>query len=186
MKVRDHLKYCRFKYENSLNPTKFVLGEVVTVIDKVGGEFGRVGVVINIHDDGDIRTDMFGNYHVDGLRLSTLDEVKDKRPELLADLDVKQYADSIKIYHVYETDDDEADDRLITGTIKDVRKWAKDLWKYNDVPNGMIKEILNIDIEEDYYNHIDNDAYLLTALRKMGYVVTVGCVVPLEDFELID
>ena len=184
MKVRDHLKYCRFKYENSLKPTKFVLGEVVTVIDKVGGEFGRVGVVIQIQEDGDIRTDAFGNYHIDGLRLSTLDEVKAKRPELLADLDNKQYADTLNIYRVWETDEVDRDDCLMIGTIKDVREWAKDLWKFNDVPNGMIKDLLEIDVEEDYYNHIDNDSNLLTALAKMGYVVTVGCVVPIEDFEL--
>ena len=64
-----------------------------------------------------------------------------------------------------------------------MRKWAKDLWKYNDSPNGMIQDLLEIDVEEDYYYHIDDDKNLLTALHKLGYDVVVACEVPIEDFE---
>jgi hypothetical protein len=174
MKVKDHLKFCRFQYLSSLNPTKFVLGDVVTITDNRK----QVGVVIQIHDDGDIRTDMFGNYHIDGLRLSTLDEVKEYYPKILNELVLeKEYKDKVKVYHVYETEDDV----LLTGTIKDVIKWAKDQWKYNDAPNGMIKDILNVEVEEDYYYEVDNS--LLTVLPKLGYEMVVACEVPIEDFE---
>ena len=179
MKVKDHLKFCHFQYLSSLKQTKFVLGDVVTITD----DRKQVGVVIQIHDDGDIRTDMFGNYHVDGLRLSTLDEVKEYYPKILSELILeKEYKDKVEVYHVYETDE-EGVNRLLTGAIKDIRKWAKDLWKYNDAPNGMIQDVLNNDIEEDYYYLLDDDNQLLTTLHKLGYLITVACVVPIEDFE---
>jgi hypothetical protein len=173
MRVKDHLKLCCFQYLSSLKPTKFVLGDVVTITD----DRKRVGVVIQIHDDGDVRTDMFGNYHIDGLRLSTLDEVKEHYPQILNELILeKEYKDEVKVYNVYDEDY-----LLLCGTIKDVIQWAKDQWKYNDVPNGNIKDVLNVEIEEDYYYQVDNSP--LTILHTLGYDVVVACTVPLEDFE---
>jgi hypothetical protein len=173
MRVKDHLKLCCFQYLSSLKPTKFVLGDVVTITD----DRKQVGVVIQIHDDGDVRTDMFGNYHIDGLRLSTLDEVKEHYPQILNELILeKEYKDEVKVYNVYDEDS-----LLLCGTIKDVIQWAKDQWKYNDVPNGNIKDVLNVEIEEDYYYQVDNSP--LTILHTLGYDVVVACTVPLEDFE---
>ena len=173
MRVKDHLKLCCFQYLSSLKPTKFVLGDVVTITD----DRKQVGVVIQIHDDGDVRTDMFGNYHIDGLRLSTLDEVKEHYPQILNELILeKEYKDEVKVYNVYDEDS-----LLLCGTIKDVIQWAKDQWKYNDVPNGNIKDVLNVEIEEEYYYQVDNSP--LTILHTLGYDVVVACTVPLEDFE---
>ena len=173
MRVKDHLKLCCFQYLSSLKPTKFVLGDVVTITD----DRKQVGVVIQIHDDGDVRTDMFGNYHIDGLRLSTLDEVKEHYPQILNELILeKEYKDKVKVYNVYDEDF-----LFLCGTIKDVIQWAKDQWKYNDVPNGNIKDVLNVEIEEEYYYQVDNSP--LTILHTLGYDVVVACTVPLEDFE---
>jgi hypothetical protein len=120
---------------------------------------------------------MFGNYHIDGLRLSTLDEVKEHYPQILNELILeKEYKDEVKVYNVYDEDS-----LLLCGTIKDVIQWAKDQWKYNDVPNGNIKDVLNVEIEEDYYYQVDNSP--LTILHTLGYDVVVACTVPLEDFE---
>jgi hypothetical protein len=77
----------------NLNTNKnFQLGEVViTVIDADNSfvDIGNpIGVVIQLHDDGDCRTDMFGNCSSSEVRLATLDEIKEYRENLINDLEV--------------------------------------------------------------------------------------------------
>lgn len=43
-------------------------------------------VVIQLHDDGDCRTDMYGNASKSETRFATLEEIKTHRPELLEEL----------------------------------------------------------------------------------------------------
>lgn len=78
MKV-DYKKYSCFDYENKdieINP--FELGAVVI------NDVSEIGVVIQLYEisGGDLRTDMFGNYSTDKLRLATDPEIKKLRPEL--------------------------------------------------------------------------------------------------------
>jgi hypothetical protein len=84
MKVKDHKKFCRFDYESSTAPHVYQLGDVVTKESEDGIE---IGVVIQLHEDGDFRTDMFGNASPNGeISLSTLPEIERYRNELLEDL----------------------------------------------------------------------------------------------------
>jgi len=175
MRVKNHLKFCCFQYLSSLTPTKFVLGEVVTIIDNKD-MVGAVGVVIQIHDDGDVRTDMFGNYHVEGLRLSTLDEVKEHYPQILNELILeKEYKDKVIVYNLIDIDNN--GDVILTGTMNDIRTWVKNCWQDQ---KDMV-ETFDIDVEEDWYYFVDSDLALV--ISNMGYDVVVACVVPIEDFE---
>lgn len=56
---------------------KFKLGDVV--INKEN----EIGVVIQIHGDGDLRTDMFGNEWEGNLRMATNAEIEKYRPNIL-------------------------------------------------------------------------------------------------------
>lgn len=93
MKVKDHNKYRIFEYENDLTNQNFKLGEVVI---RIGGRLENcinqdngnpVGVVIQLHDDGDCRTDMFGNCSPSEVRLATLEEIKEYRKNIIIDLE---------------------------------------------------------------------------------------------------
>ncbi len=92
MQVKDHNKYRLFDYENHLANKNFKLGEIVITVsdaDKnliIHDNGNPIGVVIQLHDDGDCRTDMFGNCSPSEVRLATLDEIKQYREKLINDL----------------------------------------------------------------------------------------------------
>lgn len=81
MKVADHNKYRLFDYENDLTNPNFELGEIL--IHNIRNEGNPIGVVIQVHSDGDCRTDMFGNCSLSEVRLATEEEVLKFRKELL-------------------------------------------------------------------------------------------------------
>ncbi len=80
MKVNDHNKYRLFDYNNDMTNVNFQLGEVL-----INSE-NEIGVVIQLHEDGDCRTDMFGNCSPSEVRLATISEIKEFRKDLLNDL----------------------------------------------------------------------------------------------------
>ena len=80
MKVKDHKEFCCFEYESDMSNTNFQLGDIVTKVSEDGTE---IGVVIQLHDDGDFRTDMFGNASPSEATLSTIEEIDIFRNELL-------------------------------------------------------------------------------------------------------
>jgi hypothetical protein len=82
VRVKNHYAFAKFEYDSYSIP-EFKLGDVVTQVFEHGTE---VGVVIQTHEDGDLRTDMFGNAGVDQVKLSTLEEVRKYRPDLEKDL----------------------------------------------------------------------------------------------------
>jgi hypothetical protein len=89
MQVKDHNKFRLFDYNNDLTNPNFRLGQVVINVQrgKINEDNGNpIGVVIQLHDDGDCRTDMFGNVSPSEVRLATLDEIKKYRKEILKDL----------------------------------------------------------------------------------------------------
>jgi K+/H+ antiporter YhaU regulatory subunit KhtT len=83
MKVRDHKKFCKFDYESDTAPHTYELGDVVTKESENGIE---IGVVIQLHEDGDIRTDMFGNASPSEVTMSTIEEIIEFRDELLSEM----------------------------------------------------------------------------------------------------
>jgi hypothetical protein len=83
MQVQDHNKYRLFEYHNDFTNPNFELGDIL-IRDKEEGN--PIGVVIQLHPDGDCRTDMFGNCSTDDVRLATMDEIEKHRKELVAEI----------------------------------------------------------------------------------------------------
>jgi hypothetical protein len=69
---------------------------------------------------------------------------------------------------------------LLNGTIEDIRIYMKNLYTSNKY---FIEMTLSINLEEDYYTYLDNDANLLDALNKFSYRIKELCAVPIEDFQ---
>jgi len=83
MKVKDHKEFACFEYislEENQKESLFGLSDIVT---RTGEDGTEIGVVIQIHDRGDLRTDMFGNAHCSELTLSTMDEITKFRSQLI-------------------------------------------------------------------------------------------------------
>ena len=69
---------------------------------------------------------------------------------------------------------------LLNGTIEDIRIYMKNLYTSSKY---FIEMTLSINVEEDYYAYLDNDANLLDALNKFSYRIKELCAVPIEDFQ---
>lgn len=80
----DFKKFAKFEYESKIEfNTPFQLGDVVIKHkDYEGNVINEIGVVIQIHDKNELRTDMFGNESVSLLKLATRDEISKYRPQL--------------------------------------------------------------------------------------------------------
>jgi len=92
-KVKNYKEYALFDYESNINP--FALGDIVTREpleewkldpDFDGNNTPEIGVVIQIHDTDELRTDMFGNESASKLKPSTLEEIQKYRPKLMKDV----------------------------------------------------------------------------------------------------
>lgn len=84
IRVRDHKKFAAFDYV-SADCQDFGLGDVVI------NSANEVGVIIQVHEPGDYRTDMFGNCSKSEISAASRDQVASLRPELLKDLCGKVY-----------------------------------------------------------------------------------------------
>lgn len=132
MKVKDHKKFCRFDYESDMSNTSFQLGDIVTKSSEDGTE---VGVVIQLHEDGDFRTDMFGNASPSEVTLSTVIEVTLFRKELLEDI-------------VFELTLEQTRKLFLSGALFEretieydmEQRGSVDAWDYGDVMNHMMKQ----------------------------------------------
>jgi hypothetical protein len=69
---------------------------------------------------------------------------------------------------------------LLNGTIEDIRIHMKNLYTTSKY---FIEMTLSINLEEDYYAYLDNDANLFDALNKFSYRIKELCAVPIEDFQ---
>ena len=80
----DFKKFAKLEYESKIEfNSPFQLGDVVIKHkDYEGNVINEIGVVIQIHDINELRTDMFGNESVSSLKLATRDEIRKYRPEL--------------------------------------------------------------------------------------------------------
>jgi hypothetical protein len=82
--ILNHKDFALFDYTSNECNNPFKLGEVVIKPKDWGGEVcNEIGVVLQIHDNNELRTDMFGNEDISMLRLATLKEIKKYRPNLL-------------------------------------------------------------------------------------------------------
>jgi hypothetical protein len=87
----DDKKYAKFEYndgysgDHTKNP--FQRGDVVfRATDESGDDCPEIGVVLQVHDEYELRTDMFGNESIDYVRLATADEVLIYRTELALEM----------------------------------------------------------------------------------------------------
>ena len=87
------IKYTKFDYEDGhgrdgeVEDNPYVRGDVV--IKPIGtdeNETPEIGVVLQVHDSSELRTDMFGNECISELRVPTKEEVIKYRPELALEL----------------------------------------------------------------------------------------------------
>jgi hypothetical protein len=91
MKVKDHLKFCCFKYFSTDEITPYALGDVV--IKDPDPDYSEpddkpeIGVVIQVHDWNELRTDMFGNASISEIRLATREEIELYRNDILIDIE---------------------------------------------------------------------------------------------------
>jgi len=84
MRVKNHKDFCCFKYKSTTDEfTLYSLGDIV--IREVEDE-PEIGVVIQLYDRGDLRTDMFGNCYNDEVRLATKKEIEQYRIDLIKHL----------------------------------------------------------------------------------------------------
>lgn len=104
MKVRDHKKFCCFDYESDTAKHTYELGDVVTKESEDGIE---IGVVIQLHEDGDFRTDMFGNASPSEVTLSTIEDIELYRNDLLEDLYRSVYRITYRMEVYIDADSDE-------------------------------------------------------------------------------
>ena len=74
----DYIKYALFEYESITSPKdEFRLGDVVKK-----KETGEIEVIIQIHDQHEYRTDMWGNCSDSEIELATLTQIVMNRPSL--------------------------------------------------------------------------------------------------------
>lgn len=78
MNIPNYGNYGCFPYISRVSPLdKYKLGDVVI------NQNNEIGVVIQMHDSFEFRTDMFGNTSNDEVRLATDEEIKKYRPNIL-------------------------------------------------------------------------------------------------------
>jgi len=85
MKVNE-TKYAKFDYTDGVDSelNKFKRGDVVIKTSYFAGEpYVEIGVVLQVHDADELRTDMFGNESADNLKRATKADIKKFRPSLL-------------------------------------------------------------------------------------------------------
>jgi len=89
MKVKNHKQFAKFEYISGTS-SKMKLGDIV-LKDAKKEEDIEIGVIIQIHDENEYRTDMFGNCHIDELVMATKEDIKKYRPKLLKAIDNTKY-----------------------------------------------------------------------------------------------
>lgn len=82
MQVLNHKDFCHFKYEGPEANENFKLGQVVFKESELQNEGNPIGVVIQVFEDGDCRTDMYGNVSSNEVRQATLEDVEEYRPDI--------------------------------------------------------------------------------------------------------
>jgi hypothetical protein len=78
MTLSNYNNYACFNYEQNVSENdEYTLGDVVI------NEENQIGVIIQIHNTEEFRTDMFGNSDTDQVRLATQWEIDTYRPNII-------------------------------------------------------------------------------------------------------
>lgn len=90
MRTNDK-KYACFDYtdghsgDHTKNP--FQRGDVVfKELDSLDEPCNEIGVVLQVHDEFELRTDMFGNASISELKMATMTQVLEFRPKLALEM----------------------------------------------------------------------------------------------------
>ncbi len=75
MKVLNYTDFAAFNYIQS--------GDISQLGNIVINRYNEIGVIIQVHEDTDIRTDMFGNCSLNEIRLATLEEIEKFQPDII-------------------------------------------------------------------------------------------------------
>jgi|AMWB02.1.fsa_nt_gi hypothetical protein len=78
MNLKNYKDYACFDYV-SVKSSTHKLGDVVIKETEDGSE---IGVIIQIHEETEFRTDMFGNASTSEVRMATKEEIKKFRPNI--------------------------------------------------------------------------------------------------------
>jgi hypothetical protein len=77
MNLTNYLEYGMCVYKNNISKNDdYKLGDVVINKDN------EIGVIIQVHDHNEFRSDMFGNCSSSEIRLATQDEINKHRPDI--------------------------------------------------------------------------------------------------------
>lgn len=88
MNILNYKQFACFDYE-SKESSLMKLGDVVFKKDTYRGkDISEIGVVIQVHDEREFRTDMFGNACISEVTIATREQVEKYRPALIKELDV--------------------------------------------------------------------------------------------------
>jgi len=77
MNLTNYLEYGMCVYKNNIsNDDDYKLGDIVINKDN------EIGVIIQVHEPNEFRSDMFGNCSSSEIRLATQDEINKYRPDI--------------------------------------------------------------------------------------------------------
>lgn len=82
MKVKNHRLFACTDY-TSFTSTLYQLGDIVI---KEREDGNPIGVILQVHDEFEFGTDMFGNCCDDEIRLATMEEIEKHRPDVVPEL----------------------------------------------------------------------------------------------------
>lgn len=86
MNIVNYHKFACFAYK-SVESSLYKLGDVVFKPSEFEGEdVSEIGIIIQIHNEHEYRTDMFGNCCSDEIHLATIEEIETYRIDLLAEV----------------------------------------------------------------------------------------------------
>lgn len=86
----------------------------------------------------------------------------------------------VSVYTLLDLDAPKNEQAILSGTIEDVRIFMKNRWKK---AKDFVESVTKIEIEEDYYQLMDDDNELKRVIKEMDYSLAFVCDVPIEDFE---
>ena len=89
--------------------------------------------------------------------------------------------EKVRVFELIDFDTPIGKQKVLVGTINDIRIWAKNIWSKNVNYAKSIVDDENI-TEEDYYTLLDDDKVLTESLISIGYGIREICEVPLDDF----
>ena len=87
MNITNYKKFACFEYE-SVESSQIKLGDVVFKQEMYEGEdVSEIGIILQIHNENEFRTDKFGNCCMSEITIATREQVLMYRPDIIKDID---------------------------------------------------------------------------------------------------